>query len=403
VKLEVPGVDKDQITISVTDDVLTVRGEVRKESEEKKKNFYRQEIRYGSFERILGLPAEVDGAKAAAKLKNGLLEITLPKAKRGAPGEWPHERRQLMTRTVYTCGPDSSRRPRIMERDCGCPASYRRREGSVRRLVTDRRPWRHTQGRGLADLKVGHAMSRLVCSCRPTDPVRVALKILRTNQLHRLPVVDENEHLIGVLSLADVAREADREHERTDGDADVTDEGRGDARGDLAAALATGDRASSVAVSRAGRRRAAPRPSRRLLRFGRHIGVEGRAADERVRDETRSLGLLQQAPPSVGVAACGQHETRAEMELGEADHAVAPVEHALGVAVEAVPRELRCGRDCPERQHEAIRGRGNERSPATTARGPPYCGGGAGRDAGRLSSARRASSGWPRRGRYRCG
>jgi HSP20 family protein len=81
VKLEVPGVDKDQVTISVTDDVLTVRGEVRKESEEKRKNLYRQEIRYGAFERMLRLPAEVDGSRATAELRNGMLRITLPKSR----------------------------------------------------------------------------------------------------------------------------------------------------------------------------------------------------------------------------------------------------------------------------------------------------------------------------------
>jgi HSP20 family protein len=81
VKLEVPGVDKDQVTIAVADDLLTVRGEVRKEKEEKKKNYYRQEIRYGSFERALRLPTEVEGERATATLKNGMLEITLPKSK----------------------------------------------------------------------------------------------------------------------------------------------------------------------------------------------------------------------------------------------------------------------------------------------------------------------------------
>jgi HSP20 family protein len=81
VKLQVPGVDKDQVSISVADDLLTVRGEVRKEKEEKKKNFYRQEIRYGSFERVLKLPTEVEGERATAELKNGLLTITLPKSK----------------------------------------------------------------------------------------------------------------------------------------------------------------------------------------------------------------------------------------------------------------------------------------------------------------------------------
>ncbi len=81
VKMAVPGVDKDQISISVDDHVLNVRGESKKETEEKKKNYYRQEIRYGSFARAVRLPAEVDADKAAADLKNGMLKVTLPKSK----------------------------------------------------------------------------------------------------------------------------------------------------------------------------------------------------------------------------------------------------------------------------------------------------------------------------------
>jgi HSP20 family protein len=80
VKLEVPGIDKDQVSVAVDDDMLTVRGEVSKETEEKKKNYYRQEIRYGAFHRAVRLPREVDAAKASAELKNGMLRITLPKA-----------------------------------------------------------------------------------------------------------------------------------------------------------------------------------------------------------------------------------------------------------------------------------------------------------------------------------
>ncbi len=81
VKMAVPGVDKDQISISVDDHVLKVRGETKKETEEKKKNYYRQEIRYGSFARSVRLPAEVDAGKTAADLKDGMLKITLPKSK----------------------------------------------------------------------------------------------------------------------------------------------------------------------------------------------------------------------------------------------------------------------------------------------------------------------------------
>jgi HSP20 family protein len=80
VRLELPGVEKEQIEVSVTDDALIVRGEVRKETEEKKKHYHRQEIRYGVFQRTVGLPAEVDAAKATAELKGGVLKITLPKS-----------------------------------------------------------------------------------------------------------------------------------------------------------------------------------------------------------------------------------------------------------------------------------------------------------------------------------
>ena len=80
VKLEVPGVEKDQLHVSVTEDEVTVHGETRKETEEKKKNYYRQEIRYGAFQRTITVPADVDPAKASAELKQGILRITLPKA-----------------------------------------------------------------------------------------------------------------------------------------------------------------------------------------------------------------------------------------------------------------------------------------------------------------------------------
>jgi HSP20 family protein len=81
VKMLVPGVEKDQLQVAIDEDVLTVRGEMRKEQEEKKKNYYRQEIHYGAFQRAVRLPAEVEGTKATADLKNGTLKITLPKSK----------------------------------------------------------------------------------------------------------------------------------------------------------------------------------------------------------------------------------------------------------------------------------------------------------------------------------
>ncbi|MCC6849675.1 MAG: Hsp20/alpha crystallin family protein [Deltaproteobacteria bacterium] len=79
VTMAVPGVEKDALHIAVDDRVLTVRGEHRKESEEKKREYHRQEIHYGSFVRSVGLPAEVDAGTAEADLKNGMLKIRLPK------------------------------------------------------------------------------------------------------------------------------------------------------------------------------------------------------------------------------------------------------------------------------------------------------------------------------------
>jgi CBS-domain-containing membrane protein len=72
----------------------------------------------------------------------------------------------------------------------------------------------YTQGRPLADIEVESAMAHSVCSCRTTDNVKVALKVMQANQIHRLPVVDGDEHLVGLLSLADIAREAAREQEQ---------------------------------------------------------------------------------------------------------------------------------------------------------------------------------------------
>ena len=81
VKMAVPGVDKDQIKISVENGMLDVHGETRKETEEKKKNYHRREIRFGAFRRAVTLPTPVDVDKATAKLKDGILTITMPKSK----------------------------------------------------------------------------------------------------------------------------------------------------------------------------------------------------------------------------------------------------------------------------------------------------------------------------------
>lgn len=85
VKAQVPGVPKENITVEVHGNQLTIKGEHREEKEEKKENFYRQEIQYGSFYRIIDLPSEVEKNNASASMKDGMLEIELKKSKGSSP------------------------------------------------------------------------------------------------------------------------------------------------------------------------------------------------------------------------------------------------------------------------------------------------------------------------------
>jgi len=79
VRAEIPGYKKEEIDISVSDRSLTIKGETKKEEKEEKGDYYRAEISRGSFSRSLTLPAEVDGDKVKAAMKDGMLEVTLPK------------------------------------------------------------------------------------------------------------------------------------------------------------------------------------------------------------------------------------------------------------------------------------------------------------------------------------
>lgn len=81
VKAEIPGVKKDEISVSISDDSVTIKGERRQAREEKGKDFYRSECAYGSFQRSITLPHRVKAQGAQAKYENGILEIRLPKVK----------------------------------------------------------------------------------------------------------------------------------------------------------------------------------------------------------------------------------------------------------------------------------------------------------------------------------
>ncbi len=79
VKAELPGLEKDNIEVDLSDNRLTIRGEKKQEEEVKRENYYRSERSYGSFSRTLELPSEVQTDKVKAAFKNGVLEIRLPK------------------------------------------------------------------------------------------------------------------------------------------------------------------------------------------------------------------------------------------------------------------------------------------------------------------------------------
>lgn len=85
VKASMPGVSPDDIDISVTGQVLTLKGEVKADEEEKGQNYYRRERRTGTFVRQLSLPAEVDSSRADAVFENGVLRLALPKAEAMKP------------------------------------------------------------------------------------------------------------------------------------------------------------------------------------------------------------------------------------------------------------------------------------------------------------------------------
>ena len=79
VKMEVPGVEMEDIDISVVDGMLAIKGQKKYEEEIKEENYYHRETRYGSFYRSLPVPQGIDEGKISAILDNGILEVSYPK------------------------------------------------------------------------------------------------------------------------------------------------------------------------------------------------------------------------------------------------------------------------------------------------------------------------------------
>ena len=76
---ELPGMDESNIDVKFADGLLTLKGEKKEEKEEKNKDYYLSERRYGSFQRSFSVPDGVDAEKIEAAFKNGILTVTLPK------------------------------------------------------------------------------------------------------------------------------------------------------------------------------------------------------------------------------------------------------------------------------------------------------------------------------------
>jgi len=85
VKAELPGIDPKSVHVTVTSEGLTIKGEAKAEHEDKGRNYYRRELRYGAFQRTVALPNEVKSDETKATFKHGILEVKIPKAERVRP------------------------------------------------------------------------------------------------------------------------------------------------------------------------------------------------------------------------------------------------------------------------------------------------------------------------------
>ena len=125
---------------------------------------------------------------------------------------------QLMTRTVRACGTEDTLETaaRIMwDADCGF-VPVLDEDARVVGVVTDRDICMAAmhERRAISEIPVSHSMAKQVHTCGPHDPISVAERLMKLNQVHRLPVTDVGGKLLGVLALNDIVLEAGRERGR---------------------------------------------------------------------------------------------------------------------------------------------------------------------------------------------
>lgn len=85
VDVPLPGVKPEEVEVTLTGNTLTIKGERKSKEEVKEENYYRREVRYGSFRRAVTLPETADTAKAEATFEDGMLHITFPRAAETQP------------------------------------------------------------------------------------------------------------------------------------------------------------------------------------------------------------------------------------------------------------------------------------------------------------------------------
>jgi HSP20 family protein len=80
VRVMAPGVPREQLHLTITEDTLTIKGDMQAEAAPQEQTFHQREIRYGSFQRVISLPVAVRSEEAQAQLKDGILEVRFPKS-----------------------------------------------------------------------------------------------------------------------------------------------------------------------------------------------------------------------------------------------------------------------------------------------------------------------------------
>lgn len=87
IHVELPGVAQEDVQVSVTENLLTIKGEKNQKQETENENYHRVERRYGTFQRRFTLPRHVDTGNIKANYKDGILTLTIPKAEAAKPKE----------------------------------------------------------------------------------------------------------------------------------------------------------------------------------------------------------------------------------------------------------------------------------------------------------------------------